>query len=157
MRARDDTTIWEILQTVADPEIPALSVVDLGIVRHFEWVGDALEVMITPTYSGCPAMTMIEKDIVKALDAHGIRSVVRRVLSPAWTSTWLTESARQKLAESGIAPPGSVQVRISQAKITCPYCGSAETELISEFGSTACKALARCRSCGSPFDSFKPI
>jgi len=154
-------TIWSILETVSDPEIPALSVVDMGIVREVEWEGEQLLISITPTYSGCPAMRMIESEIMKAFNTEGVKASVRRVLSPAWTTEWLSEKGRQMLIESGIAPPapaqGSVELRLPADGITCPFCASQDTELVSEFGSTACKSLHRCRACGSPFDYFKPL
>lgn len=157
----DAKHIWVILESVSDPEIPALSVVDMGIVREAEWKGEVLQVSITPTYSGCPAMAMIEKEIVKAFRTEGVEASIQRVLSPAWTTEWLSEKGRQMLLESGIAPPaqisGSVEIELPGKAIACPFCGSEETEVISAFGSTACKSLHRCRSCGSPFDYFKPL
>lgn len=150
--------VWTILESVSDPEIPALSIVDMGIVRDVQWNGDGLLVSITPTYSGCPAMTMIEKEIVTAFRLVGVDATVRRVLSPAWTTEWLSEKGRRRLLASGIAPPaGSVEIHLPATTVVCPFCGSEETDVVSEFGSTACKALYRCRSCGSPFDYFKPL
>lgn len=153
--------IWSILETVSDPEIPALSVVDMGIIRDVEWNGEELLVSVTPTYSGCPAMTMIESEIAKAFRAMGVAATVRRVLSPAWTTEWLSEKGRRMLVDSGIAPPApvqaSVELRLPAMGVTCPFCASQETEVVSEFGSTACKSLHRCRACGSPFDYFKPL
>jgi ring-1,2-phenylacetyl-CoA epoxidase subunit PaaD len=156
----DTPRIWTILESVADPEIPALSVVDMGIVRAVEWEGEELLVSITPTYSGCPAMALIEREIVKAFRTDGVTASVRRVISPAWTTEWLSEKGRQMLLESGIAPPEPVSARVEivlPRKSACPFCGSENTEIVSEFGSTACKSLLRCRSCGSPFDYFKPL
>ncbi len=156
----DQSQILDVLESVADPEIPVLSVVDMGIVRAVEWNGDELQVSITPTYSGCPAMSLIEGEIVKAFAAKGVTASVRRVISPAWTTESLSATGRRKLLESGIAPPAPVPpgVETRQTPIpACPYCGSPNTEIVSEFGSTACKSILRCRSCGSPFDYFKPF
>jgi ring-1,2-phenylacetyl-CoA epoxidase subunit PaaD len=133
---------------VADPEIPVLTVNDLGIVREVS--ADGRKVTVTPTYSGCPATAAIEADIRRALDAAGLvetQIVVR--LDPAWTSDWITPEGREKLHAYGIAPPSPRQTA------TCPRCGSSETEEVSEFGSTPCKALWRCRACAEPFDRFK--
>jgi ring-1,2-phenylacetyl-CoA epoxidase subunit PaaD len=158
MKKLDAKRIWSLLETVSDPEIPALSVVDMGIVREIEWEGDELQVSITPTYSGCPAVTMIENEIVKMFRSEGVAASVRRVLSPPWTTEWLSEKGRRMLLESGIAPPaGSVEIQLPGARVACPFCASEDTEVISEFGSTACKSLHRCRACGSPFDYFKPL
>jgi ring-1,2-phenylacetyl-CoA epoxidase subunit PaaD len=145
--ARVDETapIWTVLAEVFDPEIPVISVVDLGIVRS---VGpDA--VIITPTYTGCPAALVIERDIRAALDSAGYRHVaIETALSPAWTTDWITPEGRSRLRAYGIAPP-------TKAAVECPQCGSADTEEISRFGSTPCKSLWRCRSCAEPFDLFK--
>ncbi len=160
MSTIDQVDIWRILESVSDPEIPALSVVDLGIVRAVEWEGEDLIVSITPTYSGCPAMALIEREIARAFAASGVKASVRRVLSPAWTTQGLSEKGRQKLHASGIAPPahGSTNLEVAPpANVACPLCGSDDTEVVSAFGSTACKSLFRCRSCGSPFDYFKPL
>ncbi|MBI5836826.1 MAG: phenylacetate-CoA oxygenase subunit PaaJ [Candidatus Eisenbacteria bacterium] len=153
----DETRVREILGTVADPEIPALSVVELGLVRAVRWTGEFFEIDITPTYSGCPAVAMIEEEIAAAMSAAGVPAVVRRVLAPAWTTDWLSAEARRKLTGAGIAPPGRVIPGWERDPVACPHCGSSETELVSAFGSTACKALHRCRGCGSPFDHFKPL
>jgi ring-1,2-phenylacetyl-CoA epoxidase subunit PaaD len=145
--ARLDETgsIWAVLAEVADPEIPVVSVVDLGIVRSV--APDA--VVITPTYTGCPATQVIERDVRAALDAAGYRDVrIDTVLSPAWTTDWITPEGRRKLHDYGIAPP-------TTGAVICPQCGSRETEEISRFGSTPCKALWRCRACAEPFDLFK--
>ena len=145
--------------SVVDPEIPALTIADLGILRGVTVREGEVEVTITPTYSGCPAMTLIALDIQTALARAGIANArIRTVLSPAWTTDWLTETARAKLSEAGIAPPlpgASRRALFTQEAPRCPHCGSAETEQISEFGSTACKALHRCRACREPFDAFK--
>jgi ring-1,2-phenylacetyl-CoA epoxidase subunit PaaD len=137
------------LAEVCDPELPQLSIADLGILRGVEHDGDGVEVVITPTYSGCPAMAEITADIRRALDEAGIASVrVRTVLAPPWTTDWLSAEGRRKLAAAGIAPPER------QAPL-CPLCASKATELISPFGATACKALWRCTACREPFDAFK--
>jgi ring-1,2-phenylacetyl-CoA epoxidase subunit PaaD len=150
---------WAAAAKVVDPEIPVLSIADLGVLREVRVDGDTVEVVITPTYSGCPAMRMIEVEIETALRAAGIDKLhVATVLSPAWTTDWLTESGRRKLAEFGIAPPqGAVSRRalFTADAVACPRCGSAHTERLAEFGSTSCKALYRCRACAEPFDYFK--
>ncbi|HUD59068.1 MAG TPA: 1,2-phenylacetyl-CoA epoxidase subunit PaaD [Acetobacteraceae bacterium] len=147
-----------VLETVTDPEIPVLTITDLGILRDVRVRGDTVEVTITPTYSGCPAMNMITLDIETALARAGIKSSIHTILSPAWTTDWLTDAGRRKLAAYGIAPPehtGSRRALFGEEHPACPLCGSKDTELISEFGSTACKALHRCRACREPFDAFK--
>lgn len=155
--------IKTILEAVTDPEIPVLTIQDLGIVRDIivHEASDEIEVIITPTYSGCPAMSVITTQIKMELLTHGIKNVkVTQVYSPAWTTDWMTESGRQKLKEYGIAPP-VVQNRIKNMlfdtppPVACPHCGSIHTELLSEFGSTACKSLMRCLDCLEPFDYFK--
>lgn len=143
---------WEILQMVMDPEIPVLSVVDLGIVRDIRSDGDRLNVVITPTYSGCPAMDMIAGEISTMLRLHGYeKPEITTQLSPVWTTDWMSAEGRRKLKQYGIAPPA-----VSTA-IECPLCHSITTEKISEFGSTSCKALYRCLDCKEPFDYFKCI
>jgi ring-1,2-phenylacetyl-CoA epoxidase subunit PaaD len=157
---------WEVLADVADPEIPVVSVVDLGIVRHVRAEGRALEVTVTPTYSGCPATQVIEASILRALADAGFDATVRTSLAPAWTTDWMTAAGREKLARFGIAPPGERTdraaaplrfVRPAPRTVACPHCGASDTERLAEFGSTACKALYRCRECREPFDYFKPI
>ena len=141
-----EAAIWEVLAGVPDPEIPVVSIVDLGIVRA---VTDH-QVTITPTYSGCPATAFIERSVREALDASGYRDVaVETTLSPAWTTDWISESGKDALRRYGIAPP-----ELAKAA-TCPQCGSTDTEEVSRFGSTPCKAQWRCRSCLEPFDRFK--
>jgi ring-1,2-phenylacetyl-CoA epoxidase subunit PaaD len=144
---------------VVDPEIPVLSIVDLGVLREVRVESDIVRVAITPTYSGCPAMRMIEFSLETALRAAGIEKFrIETVLAPAWTTDWLSEEGRRKLREFGIAPPASATSRralFGAAAVACPRCSSADTERISEFGSTACKALYRCRQCREPFDYFK--
>ena len=147
-----------VLETVTDPEIPVLTIADLGILRDVAVEGDTVHVTITPTYSGCPAMNMITLEIETSLARAGIAAQVHTSLSPAWTTDWLTDAARQKLAAFGIAPPphaASRRALFGEASPCCPLCGSADSELISEFGSTACKSLHRCRACREPFDAFK--
>ena len=152
--ARPNTEdIWAWLDEVPDPEIPVISVVDLGIVRDVNWQGDRLEVAVTPTYSGCPATTVISLDIERALRDRGIEDLsIRTQIAPAWTSEWLSEKGRDKLTEYGIAPPTP-----AGGPEACPRCGSASVEKISQFGSTPCKAQWRCQSCLEPFDYFKCI
>jgi len=153
--------ILDILETVCDPEIPVLTIADLGIIRDVRiHEDDLIEVVITPTYSGCPAMNMIEVGIKAALQDAGFDHVqVTTILSPAWTTDWMSEDGKSKLKEYGIAPPvGSVSKRSlfgEDPTIPCPHCGSKETEMISQFGSTACKSLYKCRDCLEPFDYFK--
>jgi ring-1,2-phenylacetyl-CoA epoxidase subunit PaaD len=153
--------IWGVLDRVMDPEIPVISVVDLGIVREVRDTGDGIEVVITPTYSGCPATRQIEQDIVAALADAGIAARLSIVLSPAWTTDWVSEAGREKLENYGIAPSvgkaGKRAMFGGDPEVACPQCGSKETEMISEFGSTPCKALWRCTSCREPFDYFKCI
>jgi ring-1,2-phenylacetyl-CoA epoxidase subunit PaaD len=143
------TQVWQALETVADPEIPVLTIVDLGVARDVSMDESGVVVSITPTYTGCPAMDTIEADILAALNARGFkRARVVTVLSPAWTTDWMSADGRRKLEEYGISPPGEIR---------CPQCRSVETECLSEFGSTACKALYRCTVCREPFDHFKCI
>jgi len=149
----------EAAATVTDPEIPALTIADLGVLRGAEMVDGTVEILITPTYSGCPAMHVIAVDIETALEAAGIANAcVKEILSPAWTSDWLSDAGREKLAASGIAPPpraASRRALFDVAEIACPRCGSVATEVLAEFGSTACKSLHRCSTCREPFDAFK--
>ena len=146
-------TIWGWLDTVPDPEIPVISLTDLGIIRNVQWQGDTLEVTVTPTYSGCPATTIINLDIETALRGHGIEKLVlKRQLSPAWTSGWMTDAGRAKLEGYGIAPP-----QPAGGPERCPLCQSTQLEKISQFGSTPCKAQWRCTDCLEPFDYFKCI
>jgi len=154
--------IWQVLDEVMDPEVPVISVVDLGIVREVCSDTDHSTVVITPTYSGCPATQQIENDIRSALDAAGFGECkLETRLAPAWTSDWINEKGRQALKDFGIAPPvGKVSKRALFAvekSVPCPHCNSLETSVVSEFGSTACKALWKCGGCGEPFDYFKCI
>jgi len=156
----DEQRLWTLLAAVADPEIPVLSIVDLGIVRHVRRGTDARwHVGLTPTYSGCPATEVIRASVRAALDAGGYReAVLEEVLSPPWTSEWLTAQGRRKLQQFGIAPPEapvSTPRRLVAPAVSCPRCGSRATERLSEFGSTPCKAHYRCRECREPFDYFK--
>ena len=150
---------WEVAAGVVDPEIPVLTISDLGVLRDVAINDGCVEVTITPTYSGCPAMNMIKVEIELALERSGFRnSKVRTVRSPAWTTDWMSEDGRRKLREYGIAPPQAATSRralFGVQQVTCPQCGSDNTEVLSEFGSTSCKALWRCRSCREPFDYFK--
>ena len=163
--------IWRWLSQVPDPEIPVISLTDLGIVRDVAWQDETLVVTVTPTYSGCPATSIINLDIEQALRERGIESIrLERQPSPPWTSDWLTEEGREKLRAYGIAPPidgtaadGRLAGRIarlagsSNLTIACPRCGSTHTEKISQFGSTPCKASYRCKDCLEPFDYSKCI
>ena len=150
---------WNAVASVVDPEIPVLTIADLGILREVIVKDGDVEVAITPTYSGCPAMNMIALEIELALEREGFRHPkIRTVLSPAWTTDWMSEDGRRKLREYGIAPPlpsSSRRALFGVQEVACPQCGSKDTELISEFGSTSCKALWRCKSCREPFDYFK--
>ncbi len=153
--------IWAVLEAVHDPEIPVLTIADLGVLREVRVIDDGLVVVITPTYTGCPAMRTIEQDIRIVLQAAGYATVqIQTQLAPAWTTDWLSEAGRIKLHDIGIAPPvaatGNKRALLPGAgDIACPQCGARETELLSEFGSTACKSLYRCRACREPFDYFK--
>tara|TARA_R110002110_G_C13470525_1_gene721012 strand:+ start:131436 stop:131942 length:507 start_codon:yes stop_codon:yes gene_type:complete len=149
--------LWQLLDAVKDPEIPVVSLWEMGILQDIELQGDKVVVTITPTYSGCPAMTVMTEDVLLALEQAGYSGseVVTR-LSPAWSSLWISDEAQQKLRDYGIAPPGSGSGDDSAA-VHCPRCDSADVRKLSEFGSTACKALYQCGSCGEPFDFFKPI
>jgi ring-1,2-phenylacetyl-CoA epoxidase subunit PaaD len=151
--------VWDVAAGVVDPEIPVLTIADLGVLRDVTISDDRVEVAITPTYSGCPAMNMIALEIELALQRAGFRqSKVRTVLSPAWTTDWMSADGHRKLREYGIAPPQAGSGRrasFGAQQVACPQCGSEDTEVLSEFGSTSCKALWRCRSCREPFDYFK--
>jgi ring-1,2-phenylacetyl-CoA epoxidase subunit PaaD len=154
---------WEVLSGVPDPEIPAVSVTGLGIVRNVCTKGEDVEVVVTPTYSGCPATEAIERSIRDALAAAGAREVrVRQQLAPAWTTDWIDADARERLRAYGIASPGERATAAAQPltfvpRVACPRCESSDTERLSQFGSTACKALYRCRACREPFEYFKPL
>jgi ring-1,2-phenylacetyl-CoA epoxidase subunit PaaD len=159
------TQAWQILEAVPDPEIPVVSIRELGILREINEQGGQLEVVITPTYSGCPAMGQIEDDVRAALDAHQLPARVVTRLAPAWSTDWITDAAKEKLRAFGISPPHTTSgnvVRFARpaagpaASVPCPRCGSANTTETSHFSSTACKALYKCLDCLEPFDYFKP-
>jgi ring-1,2-phenylacetyl-CoA epoxidase subunit PaaD len=152
----EENKIWSILETVTDPEVPVLTISDLGIVRNVIIQSDgSIEIVITPTYTGCPAMDMITMNIKLALAEHGYKNVrITSVLSPAWTTDWMSEEGKRKLKEYGIAPPDK-KIIIPKDGVECPLCHSLNTRLVSEFGSTACKALYQCNDCKEPFDYFK--
>jgi ring-1,2-phenylacetyl-CoA epoxidase subunit PaaD len=159
-QAATERELWQLLARVPDPEIPVLSIVDLGIVRYVWLAADGrLHVGITPTYSGCPATEAIRSATRAALDAAGYReALLEEVLSPPWTSDWVTPEGRAKLAAFGIAPPApAASVGLHPRRLRCPSCGSLSTGRISEFGSTPCKAHYVCRACREPFDHFKCI
>jgi len=170
----DTEQVWRWLSEVPDPEIPVISLTDLGIIRDVEWQGDTLVVTVTPTYSGCPATGVINLDIERKLRDNGIEKLeLKRQLSPPWTTDWITSDAREKLRAYGIAPPidgtatesGTEGVQAARARrlsgealtVPCPRCGSANTTRVSQFGSTPCKAAYQCRDCLEPFDYFKCI
>jgi ring-1,2-phenylacetyl-CoA epoxidase subunit PaaD len=145
---------WQVLRSVMDPEIPVLSVVELGIVRYVRCEGQRLSVGITPTYSGCPATEVIRRSVAEALEQNGLgQAVIESVLSPPWSSEWVSDEGRRKLEAFGIAAPTAR----AAARIACPRCGSRDAERLSEFGSTPCKAHYRCTQCLEPFDVFKCI
>ena len=164
-----ETAAWAALAAVPDPEVPAVSVCDLGIVREVHATDSGTLVVLTPTYSGCPATEVIAQSVAEALVAAGLGPVtVRHRLAPAWTTDWISPDGRRKLREYGIAPPDGLRsradptatvttVRIRPRHLACPRCGSTDTERLSAFGSTACKALHRCLACREPFEHFKPI
>ncbi|HEV8688778.1 MAG TPA: 1,2-phenylacetyl-CoA epoxidase subunit PaaD [Ideonella sp.] len=155
---------WSVLGGVPDPEVPALSVVDLGLVREIVEGDEGLTVVVTPTYSGCPATEQINEAICRALDDDGLGPVtVTMRRAPAWTTDWISEAGRDRLRAYGIAPPGrcgeagTAPIRFLARHVDCPHCGSAQTERLAIFGSTACKATYRCLACREPFEHFKPI
>ncbi|HVV09826.1 1,2-phenylacetyl-CoA epoxidase subunit PaaD [Amycolatopsis sp.] len=158
-------TALEVAGTVTDPELPMLTLADLGVLREVSEKDGRVVVSITPTYTGCPAMDTMRDDLVHALEHAGFGEVeVRTVLRPAWSSDWITDDGRRKLADAGIAPPGKaprgpIPLRLGPAvrRIACPLCGSADTVAVSEFGPTACKALRRCRECHETFEHVKEI
>lgn len=169
-QASDDSVAraWAALEAVPDPEIPVVSIRELGILRDIRAGDDALDVVLTPTYSGCPAMEQITADVQAALGHAGLRAHVRMQLAPAWTTDWMAPAAREKLRAFGIAPPracaeGAAVVQFAPrrggtraATVPCPHCGAHETTEVSHFSSTACKALYKCLACQEPFDYFKP-
>ena len=140
--------IWDILNTIPDPEIPSISIVDLGIIRDIQFAEDTFRITITPTYSGCPAISFITEEINRQLESQGIGNFqLETILSPPWTTDWMNNEVKTKLNKAGIAPPSE--------HVVCPQCDSAKVEVISNFGSTACKALYKCLSCNEPFHHFK--
>jgi len=156
----ENTDVWKLLEQVADPEVPVLTILDLGVVRAVAVDGKHVEVTITPTYSGCPAMNVIEIDIKAILQENGYESTVKTVLSPAWTTDWLSEDGKRKLKEYGIAPPvestsDKGALFSEEREVPCPQCDSLDTVQVSQFGSTACKSLYKCNTCLEPFDYFK--
>ena len=160
---RDERRAWEAAAAVPDPEVPCVTVADLGILRDVRIEGDVAVAKVTPTYTGCPAVLAIELAVEAALRDAGFEARVERVIAPAWTTDWITDEGREKLRAYGIAPPaqgGGSTSKLSlfgETEVACPRCGSADTEKLSEFGSTACKAQYRCRACAEPFDYFKCI
>lgn len=145
--------VWAVLATVPDPEIPAISLTDLGVIRAVDWAGDTLEVTVAPTYSGCPATSFINLAIEEALRAAGVENLtLKRQIAPPWTTDWISEAGRAKLEAYGIAPPTA-----PGGPARCPRCGSTDLARVSQFGSTPCKAQWRCNSCLEPFDYFKCI
>ena len=158
---RDTDAIAALLDAVTDPEIPVLTLADLGVLRDVCWEGETLVIVITPTYSGCPAMQAMEADILETLHAAGYRDAeVRTRIAPAWTTDWLSEQGREKLRAYGIAPPARgfekpCMESDRDLSVPCPRCESTDTSLVSRFGSTACKALYKCNACLEPFDYFK--
>lgn len=160
--AEDVKELWDILDEVKDPEVPVLTIWDLGVLRDVEWDHGQILVTITPTYSGCPAMDNITSDIKQALAEAGYTNVkVQTKLSPAWSSEWMSRNGRKKLRNYGIAPPEDAELDedglTPDAHAQCPHCSSRNTRRVSEFGSTACKALFQCNDCNEPFDYFKKI
>ena len=160
------TVLEQAIRDIPDPEIPVISIDDLGIVRDITVDGDAVRVTITPTYSGCPAVQAITDQIEHTVRRHGLVPEVVTTLSPAWTTDWMSEKGRESLRRFGIAPPsgvgpvrpeGPVVVGLSVRQVACPSCGSLDTEELARFGSTACKSLRRCRACLEPFEEFKAI
>lgn len=155
-----DQIILDVLETVSDPEIPVLSIMEMGVVRGVKIIDDVVEVTITPTYSGCPAMDVIGDDIKKALNKAGFKSKINLVLSPAWSTDWITQKGRLALEKYGIAAPlepeADKEALLGNKKLVkCPQCGSFNTKMVSQFGSTACKAFFQCEDCLEPFDYFK--
>ncbi|PTM07886.1 MAG: phenylacetate-CoA oxygenase subunit PaaJ [Bacteroidetes bacterium] len=155
-----DTELIPILDQVSDPEIPVLTILDMGVVRYAKIVDDMVQIKITPTYSGCPAMDVIAEDITTAFENEGYKVKIDLVLTPAWTTDWISEEGRDALEEYGIAPPleadADKEALLGNKKIVkCTNCGSQNTKLVSQFGSTACKALFKCEDCQEPFDYFK--
>lgn len=160
-RTPQEERVWKLLESVLDPEIPVLSIVDLGIVRHVTVGAAGVDVGLTSTYSGCPATDVIRRLVNEALATDGVEARVRMILNPPWTTEWISAEGRRKLAEYGIAPPRVLDgtrldaMSANEQPVDCPRCGSAHTERLSEFGSTPCKSLYRCEDCREPFERFK--
>lgn len=157
-----NAAIWQLLDSIPDPEVPAISIVELGVVREINLEGSTVEVVMTPTYSGCPAMKMMEEAVKEKLSAEGYQVGIRIIYKPAWTTEWLSDETREKLRAYGIAPPPKLTFEhlhplapVSNEQVRCPFCNSTQTTLTSRFGSTACKALYYCESCRQPFEQFK--
>lgn len=157
-----DSELWSILETVPDPEIPVISIVDLGIVRRATTIDGHIEIDLSPTYSGCPALDVIPIMVREELAKHDIHeAIIKNVISPPWSTDWISDSGKEKLLAYGIAPPigktsdSESQIPLEEKKVACPQCGSKNTELVSRFGSTPCKAAFRCIDCLEPFDYFK--
>ena len=163
MQIFTEQDVLSFLKEIPDPEIPVINIVELGVIRKINIQGNAVEIELTPTYSGCPAMKQMEDDIVATLTQKGIAQVsIKTIYTPAWTTDWINEEAKEKLRKYGIAPPQEITsdksfITGKTKQIKCPRCGSLNTELVSQFGSTACKALYRCKDCLEPFDYFKCI
>lgn len=159
----DEAELWTLMGTIQDPEIPVLTLVDLGVIRHIRIDDTAVNVGVAPTYSGCPATEVIEASVIQALQDNGVTDAsVERVLSPPWTSDWLSDTGREKLREYGIAPPAESttskrSLLAPDIQVACPRCATTNTEKVSEFGSTPCKASYKCRDCLEPFEYFKCI
>lgn len=158
---QESLTAWQVAATVLDPEVPVLTIEDLGILRRVEVIGDSVSAVLTPTYSGCPAIDQMRDDVTNRLKQAGYKNVtVTYTLTPAWTTDWMSEEGKLKLKEYGIAPPAARSDALRgpipiQLGVKCPRCDSLFTEEVSKFGSTSCKALYRCKSCDEPFDYFK--
>ncbi len=156
-------SIWNLLTQIPDPEVPAINIVELGVVRDIILHKDSLEITITPTYTGCPAMKMMEEDILALLTEKGYQNIkIKTIFSPAWTTDWMTEETKAKLITYGIAPPDKTDnenlfpfLKEKKKVLSCPFCNSVDTVLKSQFGSTACKALYYCNECRQPFEHFK--
>ena len=159
----EEQKIWQLLETITDPEVPVLSIIDLGIIRAVEIdASNKIKITVTPTYTGCPAVDVINMNIRMVLLENGFNNIeIKNVLSPAWTTDWMTEQGKQKLKAYGIAPPNTKQIVCTvdafqeEEAVQCPHCNSYNTQLVSRFGSTACKALYKCNECMEPFDYFK--
>ncbi|GAB3585399.1 1,2-phenylacetyl-CoA epoxidase subunit PaaD [Calidifontibacter terrae] len=163
MLADRSVDVERAIRAVLDPEIPVITLDDLGVIRSLEVDGDVVRVVMTPTYSGCPAMEAMERSVRVAIAAQGFRPEVSIRLEPAWTTDWMSAAGRERLREFGIAPPGTTggagprAITLRMRQVSCPVCGSPETEVLSQFGSTACKALRRCTQCREPFEEFKAL